>query len=54
MQILRSSKKSGQDHNDVVLQQLIDSGNWRQALSNVERRLKKGHDDRLLVSIAPS
>ena len=47
--ILVSDTKFGPDRNDGIIQELLESGNWKQALVNVEKRLKKGRDDRLLV-----
>lgn len=43
--------KLGPDKNDKIAQELLNAGNWRQALASVERRLKKTpSDERLLVS----
>jgi len=38
------------DKNDVILQELVASKNWKQALNHCEKRLKKGETaERLLV-----
>ena len=50
-QLVIATGKLGLDKNDKIAQELLDAGNWRQALANVERRLKRNpSDDRLLVS----
>ena len=51
MKILVSTTKFGPDKNDMITQELVDSGKWKQALANVEKRLKKVRDDRLLVCL---
>lgn len=38
------------DKNDVLLQELVASKNWKQALNHCDKRLKKGETaERLLV-----
>ncbi|MCJ1377257.1 hypothetical protein MMC17_000349 [Xylographa soralifera] len=41
MSILVGTVNGRKDKNDVVLQELLDAGNWKQALASVEKRLKK-------------
>jgi hypothetical protein len=42
--------KSGLDKNDYILQELFDRGNFKQALANIDKRLKKSpKDEGLLV-----
>ena len=51
LQLLTSARPS---NDDLIAQELLDKRNWKQALANVERRLKKGRDERLLVSMMAS
>ncbi|MCJ1435963.1 hypothetical protein MMC27_005339 [Xylographa pallens] len=41
MSILVGTANGRKDKNDVILQELMDAGNWKQALASVEKRLKK-------------
>ena len=54
MSILVSTVNGRNDKNDVVLQELMDAGNWKQALASVEKRLKKNDKSiGLVVSVSP-
>ena len=46
-----SETRFGPDRNDAIAQELLSGGKWKQALANVEKRLKKGKDDRLQASL---
>ncbi|MCJ1394753.1 hypothetical protein MMC18_007633 [Xylographa bjoerkii] len=41
MSILVGTANGRRDKNDVILQELLDAGNWRRALAFVDKRLKK-------------
>ena len=49
MKLLIASTKFGPDRNDVVTQELLDNGRWKQAVDSLDRRMKKSQDDKLLV-----
>ena len=54
MSILVATVNGRRDKNDVVLQELLDAGNWKQALVSVEKRLKKNNKNvGLVVSVGP-
>lgn len=50
MVILLTTVRGKKDKNDALLQELVASRNWKQALNHCEKRLKKGETtERLLV-----
>ena len=49
MRLVISTTNDRLDKNDVLLQEFADAGNWKQALANVDKRLKKTNSDALLV-----
>ena len=50
MTLLVSTVNGRKDKNDVLLQELVNAKNWKQALTHCEKRLKKGEkDERLSV-----
>ena len=52
MEILIKSFNGRNDKNDVLLQELINAKNWKQALTSCEKRIKKGEkSDVLLVRL---
>ena len=51
MNILIDEVNGRKDKNDVLLRELLVAQNWKQALSNCEKRAKKGErSDRFMVS----
>lgn len=49
--ILIATVNGRQDKNDVLLKELVDAKNWKQALANCEKRFRKGDkSDGFLVS----
>ena len=53
MKLVVSQNKFGADSLDAVTQELVDKGKWKQALANVDRRMKKSRDDKLRVGGHP-
>ena len=51
MELLSSQVQGRPDKNDIVLQELLDIGNFKQALANVDKRLRKNKNDKLLVRV---
>ena len=52
MELIINTSDGRKDKNDVILQELVNAKNWKQALANCEKRLRKGEkSDSLLVSI---
>ena len=49
MELLLASEQGRPEQSDVVLQDLVNIGNFKQALANVDKRLRKGKKDKLLV-----
>lgn len=49
MKLVISTVNDRPDKNDVLLQEFADAGNWKQALANADKRLKKTKSDSLLV-----
>ena len=55
MDILITTPNGRPDKNDLVLQELVSTKAWKQALAHCEKRLKKGEkNDYLLVSAISS
>ena len=53
MELLSSQAQGRPDKNDVLLQELLEVGNFKQALANVDKRLRKSRNDKLLVRVLP-
>ena len=52
MEILATNTSGRRDKNDILLQDLINAKNWKQALASCEKRIKKGEKgDVLLVGV---
>ena len=49
MSILVGTLNGRKDKNDIVLQELLDAGKWRQALVSVDKRLKKNDKSAALL-----
>ena len=47
--LIVSKSKGRADPADLKLVELSNKGNYKQALADIEKRLKKGSSDRLLV-----
>ena len=55
MSLLITTVNGRKDKNDVLLQELVNAKNWKQALTHCEKRLKKGEkDERLSVCSSES
>lgn len=40
--VLIATANGRQDRNDLLLKELVDAKNWKQALTNCEKRFRKG------------
>ena len=49
MELLLQLGQSKPDNNDVILQDLVSNRNFKQALNNAEKRLRKNKTNKLLV-----
>jgi tetratricopeptide (TPR) repeat protein len=52
MDIIVSRSKGRDDPSDIKLDDLVERSNYKQALADIEKRLKKSKSDRLLVNKA--
>ena len=52
MELLIATSQGRPDKNDVLLQDLVKQGNLKQALANVDKRLKRTKTDRALINRA--
>lgn len=51
MTVLFSTINGREDKNDDMLKELLEAGNWKQALALIDKRLKKGEKSSKLAVI---
>ena len=49
MDVLAAIVNGRRDKNDVLLQDLVNAKNWKQALTSCEKRIKKGEKNEVLL-----